>query len=198
MKHSAITRRAIGAALLAALGAVYWVVQAQTVSGAAPQGLQWMRLNESAFDAPGVESSAGSMEYTFAQMIWSGFGSDPAYRSGLVPSFALTAIAPVGDTTHVLSLFRRPDVCKKAAGTGGSSLVEICPMRVLTLTSDGRERVRTHKGYCYLNDDNRQAGRPTDHTQAAFDPRTSTVYLRTIENGKVVPSCNRSIKLSAT
>jgi hypothetical protein len=70
----------------------------------------------------------------------------------------------------------------------------VCPLRVAR-TEAGKVSVQDFPGYCMLWGDDEDAPRSSNRVEYAYDARTATLRLRTIEHGKVVPQCNRSLRL---
>ncbi len=203
MRISTTARLLRALALAGGALALSWSAQAQSrvQNGSAPSGLNWKWMNEAVFNSRNLPSSATAQERALAANIWAtqlqqlvviGTGQR-------APSFVLVGTAEKDGGRYVFTMFTRAGTCENPpnGSAGAEQMYAKCPLRVTMFAPDGQSRSQDFEGYCYLNLDDSDAPRAKNHTEVAFDRRTSTAYFRTIQHGKTVPQCNRSIRLAA-
>lgn len=82
-----------------------------------------------------------------------------------------------------------------ANGKDVVDMYSICPLKVGRIDEKTFEtNLSVHKNYCFLLVDN-SPGDKTNETQFLWDKKTRTAYFRVIQYGKVVPACNRAIRI---
>lgn len=175
-----------------------------------PKGLKWEMMSHVAFNYPPFPESATSPELRkTAEHIWAkeldalptdtfpkaGGGT----RTGKYPAFILMSSNESDNIKHVFSIMDAGpyDKCEH----DHSSEYSVCVMRMVTEDKKtGKTQQRDYKNFCFLHllsDDGASEDENTknNHTEIAFDKKSKTVYFRIVQDGKVVPACNRQVSL---
>lgn len=194
--------RYIGALAVFGIAMLSGSIRAQATNGSqAPPGLNWKWMNEVIFGSQRLASSGTPQQHTLAFQIWADtLGQSVVFGTGKrAASFVLIGSANEGGTEYVFSMFTRAGTCEDPPnGSAGADVTYArCPLRVTILAPGGQSRSQDFSGYCYLNVDSADAPRASNHTEFAFDRRSSTAYFRVIQYGKTVSACSRSIRLAA-
>lgn len=164
--------------------------------------LQWQPMREAAFNAPKARPTATAQEHALLQRLWAKeIAAAREMQPGvLYPSAALIGTVQAGAEHFVFTSYARAgyEACEPAEN-GASTFFShwMCPMRVARL-QDGQAQapmVRELSGYCMVWGDSTDAPRARNRVEYAFDAKAATLHMRTIEQGKVVPQCNRTIRL---
>jgi hypothetical protein len=186
-----MTRTGFSLALAGALAAA--VAQAQQPA------LQWQPMREAAFHAPSATPTASDDEHKLLARIWLRelAGAGEMIPGTQYPSAVLIGALDTGAAHVVFSSYARAgyDQCQQAENGAKVAYSHwVCPLRVAR-TEAGKVSVQDFPGYCMLWGDDEDAPRSRNRVEYAYDARTATLRLRTIEHGKVVPQCNRSLHL---
>ena len=174
-------------------------VLAAAAAQAQQPALQWQPMREAAFHAPSATPTASDDEHKLLARIWSrelaGAGEmSPGTR---FPSAALIGTIDTGAAQVVFSSYARAgyDKCQQAENGAKVEYSHwVCPLRVAR-TEAGKVVVQDFAGYCMLWGDDEDAPRSRNRVEYAYDARSATLKLRTIEHGKVVPQCKRSLRM---
>ena len=191
-------RHALALLLLAA--GITGSVQAQTGSSRAPGALNWKWMDEVTFDFK-PRRSGTEAERTITGSIWAKelrSAVDPL-SGERDPSFVLVGSAQHNGAHFFFSIYRSAKYACERPPNGSAGINHMysrCPLRVTLVTADGRMLSQDFAGYCALNDDSVDIPRSRNHTEYTFDPRSGTAYFRVIQHGKVVPVCNRSVRIA--
>jgi hypothetical protein len=178
------------------------VVAAASPSVAQQPSLQWQPMREAAFNAPKAKPTATAQEHSVLQRLWAKeIAGAREMQPGLpYPSAALIGTVQAGLEHFVFTSYARAgyEACEPAEN-GASTVFShwMCPMRIARL-QDGQAQapmVRELSGYCMVWGDSADAPRARNRVEYAYDVKAATLHLRAIEHGKVVPRCNRSIRL---
>jgi hypothetical protein len=185
------------------LAAAVVAVMASAAGAAHAQGaLTWATMREAAFNSPRDQATAtaSAEDHAVLQRLWAKELAGPGRMAGgePLPSAVLVGNVEIAPKTQLMfSIYARAgyEACQEAAN-GAKQVYShwICPMRVVKLT-DGQPSVRDFPGYCMVWGDDQDAPRSANHVEYAYDPRKGTLHLRTLEHGKVVSRCSRSLRL---
>lgn len=179
------------------------VLMTATASSIAQQPtLQWQPMREAAFNATNARPTASPQEHALLQRLWAAeIAGARERRPGVrYPSAALIGTVQTADRQFVFSTYARAgyEACEPAEN-GASAVYSfwVCPMRVARLQgADGSTlTVRELPGFCMVWGDDEDAPRARNHVEYAYDVKHATLHLRTVEHGKVVPQCSRSVRL---
>ncbi|CAN7763688.1 hypothetical protein LJR039_007207 [Pseudorhodoferax sp. LjRoot39] len=176
---------------------------ASTTSSAHAQGaLTWTTMREAAFNSPRDQATATATaeDHAVLQKLWAKelAGAGTMGNGEPFPSAVLVGNVEVAPSTQLMfSIYSRAgyEACREAAN-GAKQVYShwVCPMRVVRLTN-GQPSVRDFSGYCMVWGDDQDAPRSANHVEYAYDARKPTLHLRTLEHGKVVSRCSRSLRL---
>lgn len=178
------------------------LMAAATPSVSQQSSLQWQPMREAAFNAPKARPTATAQEHSLLQRLWANeiSGAREMQPGVPYPSAALIGTIQAGAEHFVFTSYARAgyEACKPAEN-GASTVFShwVCPLRVARL-QDGQAQapmVRELSGYCMVWGDSTDAPRARNRVEYAYDAKVATLHLRTIEHGKVVPQCNRTIQL---
>ena len=180
------------------------VLMAATTPALAQQPpLQWQPMREAAFNAPKASPTASPQEHALVQRLWAselaGTGEmEPGVRYS---SAALLGTAQASGQHFVFTIYARAGYEPCEPAQNGAKVVYshwVCPMRVARLQGDQDPAltVRELAGYCMLWGDSKDAPRTQNRVEYAYDAKAATLHLRTVEHGKVVPQCSRSVHLA--
>ena len=199
MKTSAMARLIRLLALAVAITAFAGVSQGQSVQRSTPPNLNWQWMDEVTFDLKPRQTGTES-ERAAAAAIWAKELAEAVQpKSGRRdPSFVLIASTMVRGATYVFSIYDRAGYgCEPPpnGSAGADHMYSRCPLRVTMLGGQGQSSSRDFAGYCALNGASSENPRATNHTEFAFDPRSSIAYFRVIQHGRVVPECVRSVRI---
>ena len=186
--------RLVAAALL--------VVTTATPSVAQHSSLQWQPMREAAFNSPKARPTATAQEHSLLQRLWAKeiAGAREMQPGVPYPSTALIGTVQAGAEHFVFTSYARAgyEACEPAEN-GASTVFShwVCPLRVARLQDVQAQApmVRELSGYCMVWGDSTDAPRARNRVEYAYDVKAATLHLRTIEHGKVVPQCSRSIRL---
>jgi len=81
-------------------------------------------------------------------------------------------------------------------GSGMVDMYSTCPLRIIKFFGDSKNTEQNLPvNFCMLYGDDPNNSRAKNHIEYGFDKRSGIVYLRTIQYGKVVPACNRALRV---
>lgn len=183
--------------VLAAVGSA----RAQRAEPAPPGDAVWQPVREVVFNSTTFASTGTSQDRALMAKLWakelSGAQRTPAGDS--LPGFALVATVRRNGVDYVLTMFNRagPDTGCDMPGNGAQDLHATCPLRVAQMQGGDVLAGRSFPGYCMLAGlfDSGETARRLNRMEYAYDERAGVVRLRTIEHGRIVAACSRSIRL---
>lgn len=185
------------------LAAAVVALMASAAGGAHAQGaLTWTTMREAAFNSPRDQATATATaeDHAVLQRLWARelAGAEKMDSGQPYPSAVLVGNVEIAPKTQVMfSIYSRAgyEPCEPAAN-GAKQVYNhwVCPMRVVKLDGD-KPAIKDFPGYCMLWGDSQTAPRSANHVEYAYDPKKSTLHLRTLEHGKVVSKCSRSVRL---
>lgn len=195
--------------LTAALAATLFFVTgplsaaAQLADSKARTAPDWQPVREVVFNSTAFTSTGTEQDRALLTKLWAKeLAGTQRTPSGLVlPSFALLATVKRGSLVYVLSMFNRagPDTecIMPGNGPGSQDLHATCPLRVVQMQGATVLTSRTFPDHCMLAGlvDAGETSRRLNRMEFAYDDRAGMVQLRTIEHGRVVAACSRSIRL---
>lgn len=188
-----IGRTALALGVLGILGLSTTTAWAQTA-------LNWQTMREVVFNSEKFSSTGTAADRALLAQIWATQlkALDAKSKNGKYPAFTLIADVNVDSKRFVLSFFDAAgsEHCLDAAnGRGAVDIYVVCDLRVSWLDGSTAHS-RFVANHCMLRGDNKDTPRSKNHVEYAVDTRAKTVYLRTIQYGKVVPLCSRALKLA--
>lgn len=185
-----------------AVAAVAALLASAAGSAHAQGALTWTTMREAAFNSPRDQATATATaeDHAILQRLWTKelLGAGQMGTGEPFPSAVLIGNVEIAPSTQLMfSIYSRAgyEACREAAN-GGKQVYShwVCPMRVVKLTG-GQPFVRDFPGYCMVWGDDQDAPRSANHVEYAYDARKSTLHLRTLEHGKVVSRCSRSLRI---
>ena len=195
-----LTMRGLIAAAMASIALGAFAQNAQPVQP--PAGLKWQWMHEIVFNSTNFSSTGTDDERSLLAKIWAKELKNSTKKSPitgqLLPSFTLIGTVQYKDTTTILTMFDN-------AGSGcispgnGQGMVDMyltCPLRLIKLYPEGKFSSQDlSKNFCMLFGDDSNNPRSKNHNEYAFDMTSGIVYLRLIQYGKIVPVCNRALRI---
>lgn len=165
--------------------------------------LQWQPMREAAFNAPRARPTASPQEHAVLQRLWAKelAGAREMELGVPYPSAALLGTAQAAGQHFVFTIYARAGYEPCQPAQNGASVEYshwVCPLRVARL-QDAQDQALTVlelPGYCMLWGDNTDAPRAQNRVEFAYEAKAATLHLRTVEHGKVVPQCSRSVRLA--
>lgn len=190
--QTTLARRRIYTALVA--GAL-----AASAAQAQQKPLQWQPMREAAFHSPYSNPTASAQEHALLQKIWARELADAGEMSPGTPypSAVLMGTVETPAARLVFSSYARAryDKCQPAENGANVEYSHwVCPLRVAR-TEGNKLVVRDLPGYCIVWGNDPDAPREKNHVEYAYDAKSATLRFRTIEHGKVLPRCSRSLRL---
>jgi len=197
--------RRIGAAIVLAASAITLpaVSVAQTANAnRPPAGLKWEWMQVVVFNGPNFESTGSEADRRVLEGIWQKeLQAARTEKDGTrFPSFTLVGRAPIRNGQLVFTMYNSAgyEPCEPAPnGRDANQIYVTCPLRAVKISREGRSFAQDFPAYCMLFLDSQSNPRERNHVEYAIDDRSGIVYFRTIQFGKQVPECNRSIKVGA-
>ena len=113
-----------------------------------------------------------------------------------LPSTVLISSVSHNDTQYtfsILSSASAPGCLKPANGKNVTDMYSVCPMKVVAFVGSDKPKAGQFNGYCHLYPFPAEKAGAKNETQFWFDHSTSTAYFRVIQNGQLVPACNKAI-----
>lgn len=170
-----------------------------TMAQAQQSALQWLPMREAGFHAPNASPTATEQEHALLQRIWSRelAGAREIAPGTRYPSAALIGTVDTPGAQMVFSIYARAGYEKCQPAENGATVEYshwVCPLRVVR-TEAGKPVVRDLPGYCMLWGDDPDAPREKNRVEYAYDAKTATVRFRTLEHGKVLPQCSRTLRI---
>jgi hypothetical protein len=164
-----------------------------------PAGLKWIAMKEIVFNSNTLTSTGTPEDKSLLGKIWAkeiGEGErDPA--DGKLPvSITLMGEIVHGNDRVVLTMYDRIGSDCIPPGNGGYDMYATCPLRVLWWAGGKQLEIKNLPvNYCMMYGVDINNSRTKNHNEYAFDARTGIVYLRLIQYGKIVPKCNRALRV---
>lgn len=166
-----------------------------------PANLKWSPMTLVGFNTGNMEiPHASRAEISLARSIWdkeiesTGPGIKPNTKS---PSFILLKAFSAGNEQFVFSIFDSgfSNGCiPPANGRGIEDMYSICPMRVTQMNTT-QSASQDFPEYCHLYPEPAEKPGEINQSQIAFDANTMTAYFRTIQYGKHVAACDRTLRI---
>lgn len=162
----------------------------------------WTGMHEVYFHAQGRIDTATADERAIASRLWHHELTRARTGPGgeVDASFVILGVAELKRGRFVFGILDRAGnpACEPAAnGRHASDIFSVCPLRVAELLPDGSlSRHREFAGYCMVFGDDQFNPRALNRVEYQLDPRAGVVRFRTLQRGKAVAACNRTLKLS--
>lgn len=164
---------------------------------------EWQPVREVVFNSMTFTSTGSAKDRSLMAKLWADQLSGAQWtRSGeSLPSFALVATVKRQGLDYVLTMFNRagPGTECEMPGNGAAvhDLHAICPLRVVQMQDGKVLASRSFPDYCMLAGlvDSGPTARSLNHMEFAYDVHAGLLRLRTIEHGRVVAACSRSVRL---
>ncbi|MDH1501383.1 hypothetical protein [Comamonas terrigena] len=154
----------------------------------------WKVMHEAVFDRPGMSSTATQEERDIVKFLWAReFAAREQTHTGPMSAYALVGDVREGTKRIVFSMFASGDDPSCDAAPNGADANDIyvrCRMRVSSWPPSGAPAAAL-PGYCMIF----AASETNSRIEYRYDSGSQTVQFRTIQFGKVVPNCSRSLKL---
>jgi len=193
------TKQTLRGLIAATLAGIAFGAAAQ--SAQPPTGLKWQMMHEIVFNSTNFSSTGTEEERVLLGKIWEKElqGSEKNIKTGeLLPSFSLIGTVEYKGVKAILTMYNRSgsDCIEPGNGKGMYDMYAICPLRLIRLTQDKQAEIQNLPvNFCMLSGDDHDNPRSKNHNEYTFDERSGIVYLRTIQYGKVVSSCNRALRV---
>lgn len=199
------------AALLAILGAA--TSNAQPAGGQSPAGvdfpagLDWQVMDFASlgyrpeqYGTPAIRKRASSI---WQKTIDSFPKNTISSSGGVYPAFVLLGEYSDSRYRYSFSILSAAHtaypLCEDPPNMGNEAtpIYSMCPLRVVIESeASGKQTSQDFPGYCaMLGFDEENRPQSENHTEIAFDQQARTAYFRVFQYGKLVPSCNRAVKL---
>ena len=191
-------------AMLTALGNAQ--VQAQPNSagrGAVvfPDGLQWQRMQLVAFNYSSGKPDSVTLRKA-AQDVWGKTIEDSTGEDGRYASFVLLRHYSDDSYRYTFSILSAAHAaypqCENPPDGGDEQTptYSTCPLRVVIESkASGKQSSQDFPRYCAMLSLDDGEPDTLDRSEIAFDKQTHIAYFRVFQYGKLVPSCNRAVKL---
>lgn len=165
-----------------------------------PSSAAWQPMRELVFDSTVFTSTGSTADREVMQAMWAQELSKPrgtGVGGRKLPAFTLLGdVTPSGRQRIVFSMFAAAgdSRCEDAAnGASANDIYNVCVMRVMSWPPSAGETSTELPGYCMMFGDNDRRRNRTEYRVDAGQPLT--VHFRTMQYGKTVPACNRSLRL---
>lgn len=148
-------------------------------------------MREIVFRSSKFPSTSTSEERDAAQQIWA---AELAKGRANLPAFVLLGDVRQGDKRLIFSMFDAAgsDMCEESEnGHNAKDIYTVCRLRVVSWPVQGTKAAEL-PGYCMVSG----GDHPMNRVEYRYDTAVQTMHFRTIQYGKVVPACNRALKLS--
>ena len=164
------------------------------------QAQAWESMREVVFDSSAFSSTGTNEDREILKTVWATELSAPRLGSAgkRMPAFALLGDTPTAEGKVIFSMFAAAGntLCQDAPnGAAVKDIYSICTMRVIAWPPRLGLRAIELPGYCmlYANTDRSQnrVEYRIEKTQPAL-----TIRFRAWQFGKVIPACNRAVRLS--
>jgi len=175
---------------------------AQAQNANPPSGLKWEWMHDVELDAnPNLfTASASDQEQNLLSKIWAKEIKATGYMKNGSPyaSFAVIGTIEHQDTKVILTMFNSYNSSCIQPGNGRAmeDIYATCPLRIIRFSANNQiTEQNLPVNFCMIYGDDQHAPRAKNHAEYAFDERSGTVYLRIIQFGKIVPECNRAVRI---
>ena len=160
---------------------------------------QWLPMREAGFNAPNANPTATAQEHALLQRIWAQelAGAREMEPGTRFPSAVLIGTVDAPGAQMVFTIYARAGYDKCQPAENGAKVEYshwVCSLRVVRTVAD-KPVVRDFPGYCMLWGDYPDAPREKNRVEYAYEASTATIRFRTLEHGKVVPQCNRRLRV---
>ena len=166
-----------------------------------PAGLKWQWMHDAAFNADNIFiTTALNEEKELLAKIW----SKEINSTGLMndgsryPSFVVIGNIAYKNNKITLTMFNsfNSTCLQPGNGRGMVDMYATCSLKLIWWppSKSGIEK-NLPVNFCMLYGDDSHNPRSKNHNEYAFDEHTGILYLRTIQYGKVVPDCNRILRV---
>jgi hypothetical protein len=176
-----------------------------------PQDLEWELMKEVSFNSK-TKNSANDPDWLQTGLVWNKeLGARPqgtfalpdgGQYQGITPASAIIAGTPAGDrgkSYFLFSLYKsKGTACDKPAlGRSGPDQYSKCTMRAVRFNRDFKVlHQQDVADFCYLHYGAKDSPLALNYTSLAYDPRSNIVHFRVIQDGKLVPACNRAVRIN--
>jgi hypothetical protein len=174
---------------------------ASVLQPVAAEAQAWTGVHEVYFEAQGRADTATPEERALASRLWRHELGNARKRQGVVDaSFVILGTAQLPQGRFVFGILDRAGnpACEPAAnGRSASDIFSVCPLRVAKVLPDGAlSPYKEFAGYCMLFGDDSFNPRVSNRVEYQVDAAKGVVRFRTLQRGKAVPACGRTLKLS--
>jgi hypothetical protein len=166
-----------------------------------PAGLKWQMMREIVFNSKIFASTGTPEDRALLEKIWAKelAGTEKSPLDGsLLPSFSLVGTIEHAGDKFLITMYNRAgsDCIQPGNGRGMVDMYATCSLRLIWWPN-GKPPVEKVLpiNYCMLTGDDKYNPRAQNHNEYAFDERTGVIYLRLIQHGRIVPQCNRGIRV---
>ena len=163
-----------------------------------PRGLQWVQMKEVTFNPIRVPAAqqAAPEETKRAREALAPYWKDEitlATERKLPLSVLYAGITEL--TLSVGNSAALVDQCDQPGnGRGMQDQYALCTAKLIIHAKSG-PMMATFDRFCHLYLDDSAKSLADNHTEFAFDRGTATLYSRVIQYGRLVPACNRAVRL---
>ncbi|WP_287919189.1 hypothetical protein [Comamonas sp.] len=156
----------------------------------------WKPFREIVFDAANFPSSGTDNDRKILENLWSTELSQREEISKGVKyhAFSLIGNVEIAEKSLIFSFYDAAgsDTCEFAQnGASAHDIYTLCTMRLLL---NGGSRIINLPNYCMLYGGKK---RDKNRLEYRFNQKQQTVDFRTWQYGKIVPACNRTLKISS-
>lgn len=156
---------------------------------------EWKPMREGVFNSENFKSTVNFEEKETLLKLWERELANPRPHSsgGFYPSFALYGDVRDGGAKIVFSIFSTAGSDRCSTAENGASAHDsyiVCKLRITKWpNTNGHVDL---PNYCMIFGE--EPGQ--DRIEYAYDSKERAIKFRAIQYGKVVPSCNRTLKIS--
>lgn len=153
-------------------------------------------MREAVFNSKNFQSTATNEEIERLKSIWNNELKNPRPHDsgGFFPSFALIGNVMDGNANIVFSLYSTAGSNRCSSTENGASAYDsyvLCTLRILKWPNFNS--YVDVPNYCMIFGE--EPGK--DRIEYAYDTKQRVIMFRAIQYGKVVPACNRTLKLAS-
>ncbi|WP_141832160.1 hypothetical protein [Delftia sp. HK171] len=178
-------------ATLIAVSAMGFTPSVRAAAGSA----EWAPMRLAVFNSVEFQSTATQEDREILSKVWSKeLAAVRRDASGIFPAFVLVGDVRNGNKRIIFSMFDTAgsDQCSDAEnGASAHDIYVRCKMKVLPWPTTTSETAAVLNGYCKIS----SADKAKNRIEYLYDISHQAIHFRTIQYGKIVQECNKTLKL---